>query len=153
MLARVPNFSTDDQLSLAVDHFISEIVNISSQDTLCVNACVVCWNGKKLLESRMRATLPRASSISGGAITSTIAVNRAARGNARDRQKENAHSPRSRQPRTDRDSEKQSRPMPKQEYSSSRDYTTIRDPAQFDITSCAMATSKPDCDPNRNNAK
>ena len=97
--------------------------------------------------------LLRASSNSSGAIASTNAVTTAPRGNARDRPKENAHSPRSRQPRTDRDSEKQSRPLPKQEYSNSRDHATPRDLPPYETTSDAMATNKHDRDSNRDNAK
>ena len=93
------------------------------------------------VHSNAAAMLPRASSNSGGAIASTIAVNTAPRGNARDWPKENAHSPRSRQPRTDHDSKKQSRPLPKQEYSNSRDQAIPRDPPPNEKISDAMATS------------
>ena len=101
------------------------------------------------VNSNAAATLPRKRSMSGGAIASTIAVNTAPRGNTRELPKENAHSPRRRQPLTDSDSEKQSRPLPKQEYASAREKTTPRDPPLYEKTSDAMATSKPDQDPNR----
>ena len=161
------NFSTDDQLSLAVDHFISGIADTLSRDYLMrerarrplqwqeVVRMAQASKAARLSEpvhSNAAAMLLRASSNSGGAIASTIPVNTAPRGSARNRKKLDADSPRSRQPRTDHDSEKQSRPLPRQEYSNSCDQATPREPPPYEKTSNAMATSKPDHDSNRDNA-
>ena len=159
---------TDYQLSLAVDHFISGIADTSFRDYLMrerarrplewqeavrIAQASEAAHLSEPVHSNAATMLPRASSNSDGAIASTIAVNTAPRGNARDWPKENAHSPRSRQPRTDRDSEKQSRPLPKQEYSNSRDQATPGNPPPNEKTSGAMATSKPDLDSNRDKTK
>ena len=95
-----PNFSPDDQLSLAVYYFMSKIADTSNQDYLIRERArrPVEWQEavriaqaseaariSEPVHSNAAAMLPRASSNSGGAIASTIAVNTAQRGNARDR--------------------------------------------------------------------
>ena len=116
-----PNFSTDDQVNLAVDHFISGIADTSSRDYLMRERAwrLLKWQEavriaqaseiarlSEPVHSNAAVTLPRVSAVVGGAIASTIAVNTAPRGSARNRSKENAHSSRSRQPGTNHDSEK-----------------------------------------------
>lgn len=158
------NFSTDDQLSFAVDHFISGIADAVSreystrelacrplnwQDAVRIEQVSKAVRLSEPLHLNATATLVRASSNSAGAISSFIAFNTISRGSARHRPDKNALSPRTSQPRTDLDSEKQSRFLFKQEYLSARYQASLSYRSPYEKTTDAMVMRKPEHNLNR----
>ena len=147
-------FSTDDQLSLAVNHLISGIPDTSSRDYLMRKQARRPLECKKLFASRRRAKLHVCRNrctrtqppccferiITPMARLRALLQSTQLHVTMRVIGKKNAHAPCSRQPRTDRDSEKQSRHLPKQKYSNSRDQATPCDPPPYEKTNDAMAT-------------
>ena len=159
-----PNFSTEEQLSLAVDHFIAGIADVSSHEYLQLERAsrTLEWQEEIRIAQASEAArlsdyvhstaaaVANPAAISnpnpmlhfdatfGSATSCTNAIALNSRPGPRDKQ-QNAHAPRNRQPRASPDSRKPKRFSSLQANAIAHSSGNSRDPLPYSTTSDVMA--------------